>query len=218
MNVAVVDAVDDYIDQSARFAFQEFDVLRVVKDQVAALDDIDVEAPISELKLRYRDTIRERITDIKSQTQVQYHVLFEHTGREDRAVADGVRASLDHDPFYPNVPEPLQDSYAEDLADYLFEVSDAMAPLLREEGDVWDVVRRTCDREEAKRRLREPFRRSEVVARYEDDITMEEDLTDAPPLSRHLDYAKEARRIFERGEDYIHRVIGADVDRAFEDG
>jgi hypothetical protein len=217
MNVAVVDAIDDYIDQSARFAFQEFDVLRVIKDQVESLEDLEFDAPVSRMKLQYRDRIRDRITEIKSQTQIQYHTLFEHTVQGDEAVADCLDECLASDPFYDNVVGGRREDYADDMRQYLVGVSDAIEPLLLEEGDVWDAVRATCEPEEAKRRLREPFRRCEVIGRYEDDIAMLEDTTELPLLSRPLDYTKEARRIFDHGEDYIHRIIGADVDRAFEE-
>lgn len=217
MNVAVVDAVDDYIDQSSRFAFQEFDVLRMVKDQVGALDDLEVEAPVTQLKLQYRDLIRDRITDIKSQTQVQYHELFEHTGRENATVEDCLDDCLASDPFYPHVAETAQDAYAEDLTGYLRSVSEAMAPLLRADGGVWDAVRATCDRQEATERLSEPFRRSRVIAAHEDAIAMVEPIADFPLPMGPVDYTQEARRIFERGEDYIHRVIADDVRRAFDE-
>lgn len=92
-----------------------------------------------------------------------------------------------------------------------------MAPVLEEAGGAWEAVRRSCDREEAEERLTEPFRRAEVLAAHEDAMAMTVAADELGVLPTDVDYAREARRIFEHGEDYIHRVIADDVRRAFED-
>jgi hypothetical protein len=152
MNEAVASLIDDYIDQHATFAFQEFNVLRVARDQFPdGIGDAAGDDSLTSVKLQYRDLIRDEITAFKNDMQREFRIAFEHAAGDRDDWRDDVLAT---DPFYPHVDEARREAFAEDLLDYLAEAGESMEPLLRADGDdAWDVVRAVCERDEAEERL-----------------------------------------------------------------
>lgn len=218
MNEAVAGLVDDYVEQHAKFAFQEFNVLRVARDQMPG-DALDTDSPLAPGKLTYRDTIREEIGAFKRDHQEAFRTVFEAVADDDTDIEEGITAAVEHDPFYRQVDDGVRDAMRADLADYLTEVGEAMRPLLVAEGDdAWDVVTAVCDRDEAERRLTSITHHADVYSAYIDDIVMAIDFRGLDLFGDVVDYSDEALRIVDHGEDYLRRVIASDVDDAFDVG
>jgi len=103
-----------YVDEYARFAFQEFDFLHLLKDQSATPEGFAFEAPFSRQKLRFRGVIRHEIEWIKA----SYAEEFEHLCD---ALADGAQldAWLDdviaHDPVYGSVARERREAFRREL-------------------------------------------------------------------------------------------------------
>jgi hypothetical protein len=219
MNEAVVELVDDYVDQHAKFAFQEFNLLRVARDQLPGdTGDAEIAGPFASKKLQYRDVIRDEIAAFRDDMQDQFRAVFAAAADDDREVEDALDEALAVDPFYPHVDDEAREAFAADLEDYLAETADAMRPLLRADGDdPWAVVTAVCERDEAEERLGSIAGHADVYEPHVDDVTIAVDFRGLDIFGDVIDYSDEAVRIIRHGEDYLRRVIARDVERAFDE-
>ena len=213
------DLLTGYIDEIARFAFQEFNMLRVAQDQVDDLATLDVDAPLAREKWRLRDVIRDRIAAVKRDHGQQVEVLADAARRgvpTEAAIDAHLDELLSHDVFYRATRESARPSFRDAMAGYFADAYDGYGPLFAHDADdSWTAVRDVYTAEEAEAALATPFTRAPILEDHRDAIELQLDRDDSTILVDDLEYTDEMIRIFDHGEDYVQKVIAADVERAY---
>lgn len=205
-----------YIDEMARFAFQEFSVLRVLKDQSGALDTVDVEDSIAGQKVRLRGAIRHEIATAKRGFSDELAVLLEALASE-APVEERFGDFVDQNPFYGRMDEESADAFRRELQWTYERSASALEPLVGED-DVWQWLRRHWSLDGAHHRLMRWF---DTAPRYQDfadgcEMTLDTSGVTLVPMDT-VDYAREAARVLDRGHDYMNRVVRADIEAAYMD-
>ena len=140
----------------------------------------------------------------------------------DCAAGDGVDERLDDylasDVFYDNLDgsDDDRERMAEELADRLRRMSDAVAPIVESDREkFWDAVVDVYDREEAHAALDGCFDYADTARRYADGVSLT--LTvEAGPLSKTVDYTDEAVRVLGVSESRLREEVSADVDAVYD--
>lgn len=206
----------NYIDEFARYAFQEVDLRRLAGHQDVDIGRLDFRGSLSAQKLRFRGVIRHEIASISSGFHDEFAALADAL-RNDAPIVDGLDAVLAADPILGAVDTDRRDAYCRVHQRDLVRTARALDPLVGA-TDAWAAIRREWSLDGAQHRLLRWFDATTDHGRFADDISMTVDTTTVAwlPLDT-VDYGREALRVLERGREYIARVIGTDLEAAFAD-
>lgn len=211
---ALGELYERYLDEYARFAFQEVCMYRIVHDQPGDPDRIDMQRPFAYLKPRFQGVLRQEIAEIKRGHLRAFEILLDALGGRAPAI-EAFDAFLTEHPFFERVAGNQQGPFRRQLQQDYVRTVRALQPLVGAD-DVWAEARRRWSLDGAHHRLMRWF---DLMADYQcapNAVTLTFDTTAVSFLPfDSIDYAPEALRVLRRGRSYIRLVVGADLRAAF---
>ena len=204
---AVRDRFDDYIESMYGY----------VTEEVQPLNAVGFPSFVSKPARKATLPVARRETDaVGSSFERKFGIVVDCAAGDDPD--ERLDDYLEADVFYSNFrgPEADRRRMADELADRLREMSEAVAPIVDSDEELfWDAVVDVYDRDEAHDALDGCFDYAETARRYADDTALTLSL-DVGPFDATVDYTDEAVRVLDVSEGRLREEVRVDVDAVYD--
>lgn len=204
---AVKKEFDGYVKSISLRALDELDPSAVV----------EIDLPADRIKSMLRDEIRQEMARVKGGFQEQTDLIIETAVRGEITDEDR-RKFLETDLYYSNYfgDADRKKQFGEELTGYFEEAVESVKPLVESEHDkFWDCVEDVYEKEEATERLKDHFRRSEILEKYTDEMVLTMALDTGLPIEE-IEYTEEGVRVFAEGEKHMRERLEEQAELAYD--